>query len=363
MNKYYLMRLLSKLTITLFYLIVFPMAMTAADTNSDSLSAKTLKEECDRYRKEIATVDSASVQSYIAKVNKERAANQVVQQKLRTNKQRNILILFVVFGGLVVIGLLLTGLFLLRRYNRRLVDSQNHLEHARQMVENSVRLKNLFLSNMSHEIRTPLNALAGFSTILADNSLDKATRKQFEEVIGQNSNLLLKLIDDVVGFSLGQNNEMQFSIGNHDAVDICRNVVETVNKVKHTAATMSFSTTLSSLPLVTDEARLQQLLINLLVNASKFTEKGSITLSLSSDGNMACFAVTDTGCGIAPEKREAVFNRFEKANESDNGTGLGLSICRFIIERLGGKIWVDPDYHDGARFCFTHPLERKEKKT
>ena len=140
------MRLLSKLIITLFYLIVFPMAMTAADTNSDSLSAKTLKEECDRYRKEIATVDSASVQSYIAKVNKERAANQVVQQKLRTNKQRNILILFVVFGGLVVIGLLLTGLFLLRRYNRRLVDSQNRLEHARQMVENSVRLKNLFLS-------------------------------------------------------------------------------------------------------------------------------------------------------------------------------------------------------------------------
>ena len=218
MNKYYLMRLLSKLIITLFYLIVFPMAMTAADTNSDSLSAKTLKEECDRYRKEIATVDSASVQSYIAKVNKERAANQVVQQKLRTNKQRNILILFVVFGGLVVIGLLLTGLFLLRRYNRRLVDSQNRLEHARQMVENSVRLKNLFLSNMSHEIRTPLNALAGFSTILADNSLDKATRKQFEEVIGQNSNLLLKLIDDVVGFSLGQNNEMQFSIGNHDVL-------------------------------------------------------------------------------------------------------------------------------------------------
>ena len=353
---------LIKVFITLFISIVVQTAMMAAGNKGDSLSVMALKEECDKCRKEISTVDSASVQSYIAKVNEERAANQVVQQKLRTNKERNYLVLYIVMGGICVIGLLVAGLFLLRKYNRRLVDSQNRLVQARQIVENSVRLKNLFLSNMSHEIRTPLNALAGFSTILADNSLDKETRKQFEGIIGQNSDLLMKLIDDVVGFSLEQNNEMQFKIGNHDAVSICRNVVETVNKVKHTAATMSFSTTLSSLPLSTDEARLQQLLINLLVNAGKFTPQGSITLSLSADDKMAHFAVTDTGCGIPQEKREAVVNRFEKAHESDQGTGLGLSICRFIIERLGGKIWVDPEYHDGARFCFTHPLERKEDR-
>ena len=312
--------------------------------------------ECDRYRKEIATVDSASVQSYIAQVNKQRAANQVAQQTLRNNHQRNILMTSIVAGGLLVTALLAMGLIMLRRYNRRLRESEERLNDARRMVENSVRLKNLFLSNMSHEIRTPLNALAGFSAILADESLDDESRKQFECIIQQNSDLLMKLINDVVDFSNQQNGEMQFRMQRHDAVEICRNVVKTVDKVKQTKATISFTSDLDSLPVTTDEARLQQLLINLLVNATKFTKEGSITLSLTTKDNMAHFAVTDTGCGIAPDKREQVFNRFEKINENAQGTGLGLSICRYIIERLGGKIWVDPDYDKGARFCFTHRL-------
>ncbi|MGM9733232.1 MAG: sensor histidine kinase [Prevotella sp.] len=315
------------------------------------------KTECDRYRKEIATVDSASVQSYIAQVNKQRAANQVAQQKLRNNRQRNILMTSIVAGGLLVTTLLAMGLIMLRRYNRRLKESEQRLSDARRMVENSVRLKNLFLSNMSHEIRTPLNALAGFSAILADNSVDDESRKQFECIIQQNSDLLMKLINDVVDFSNQQNGEMQFRLERHDAVEICRNVVKTVDKVKQTKATISFTSDLDSLPITTDEARLQQLLINLLVNANKFTKEGSITLSLTTgDDGMAHFAVTDTGCGIAPDKREQVFNRFEKINENAQGTGLGLSICRYIIERLGGRIWVDPDYDKGARFCFTHRL-------
>ena len=89
------------------------------------------------------------------------------------------LITYIVMGGLLVIGLLVAGLIMLRKYNRRLMESKEKLNHARQMVENSVRLKNIFLSNMSHEIRTPLNALAGFTAFLADESLDEESRKQF----------------------------------------------------------------------------------------------------------------------------------------------------------------------------------------
>ena len=207
--------------------------------------------ECDRYRKEIATVDSASVQSYIAQVNKQRAANQVAQQTLRNNHQRNILMTSIVAGGLLVTALLAMGLIMLRRYNRRLRESEERLNDARRMVENSVRLKNLFLSNMSHEIRTPLNALAGFSAILADESLDDESRKQFECIIQQNSDLLMKLINDVVDFSNQQNGEMQFRMQRHDAVEICRNVVKTVDKVKQTKATISFTSDLDSLPVTT----------------------------------------------------------------------------------------------------------------
>jgi signal transduction histidine kinase len=113
----------------------------------------------------------------------------------------------------------------------------------------------------------------------------------------------------------------------------------------------------------TDEARLQQVLINLLINATKFTTEGSITLTLEKESEtIALFTVTDTGCGILREKQDQIFNRFEKLNEGAQGTGLGLSICQLIIEQIGGRIWIDPDYTEGARFRFTHPVRPAKEK-
>ena len=325
-------------------------------------SVDEAKTECDAFRKINANRDSISVQSYRTKINKERNANMVAQEQLSINEEKSMIMAYYIIGLVVVLLLLGVGIVVSRKYNRRLKKSREELNEARKVAENSMHLKSLFLSNMSHEIRTPLNALAGFSAILAEDNLDNETRQQFEAIIHQNSDLLLKLINDVVDFSRQQNGEMQFKIEEQNAVEICRNVVETVDKVKRTAAEIRFESDLDTLTLSTDKARLQQMLINLLVNANKFTDKGSIVLTLKREGNEALFSVTDTGCGIAPEKREKIFNRFEKLDENAQGTGLGLSICRLIIERLGGKIWVDPDYNDGARFCFTHPIDRKEAK-
>lgn len=325
-------------------------------------SVDEAKTECDAFRKINANRDSISVQSYRTKINKERNANMVAQEQLSINEEKSMIMAYYIIGLVVVLLLLGVGIVVSRKYNRRLKKSREELNEARKVAENSMHLKSLFLSNMSHEIRTPLNALAGFSAILAEDNLDNETRQQFEAIIHQNSDLLLKLINDVVDFSRQQNGEMQFKIEEQNAVEICRNVVETVDKVKRTAAEIRFESDLDTLTLSTDKARLQQMLINLLVNANKFTDKGSIVLTLKREGNEALFSVTDTGCGIAPEKREKIFNRFEKLDENAQGTGLGLSICRLIIERLGGNIWVDPDYNDGARFCFTHPIDRKEAK-
>ena len=151
-------------------------------------------------------------------------------------------------------------------------------------------------------------------------------------------------------------------MGTHDAIFLCRNVIDTVEKIKQTAAAVLFQTSLEKLELYTDEARLQQLLINLLINATKFTSEGSITLSLEVQGDMAIFSVTDTGCGIAPEKQGKIFNRFEKLDENAQGSGLGLSICQLIVEHFGGKIWIDSEYTNGSRFIFTHPIHTAEKR-
>ena len=155
---------------------------------------------------------------------------------------------------------------------------------------------------------------------------------------------------------------MTFKFKICDAVGLCRNVIDMVEKIKQTHADVRFSTPLDSLELLTDSARLQQVLINLLINATKFTSQGSITLQLEQQTeDTALFSVTDTGTGIPKEKQKKIFNRFEKLNENAQGTGLGLSICQLIIEQLGGSIWIDPDYEEGSRFLFTHPIDKSDQ--
>ena len=240
------------------------------------------------------------------------------------------------------------------------------LQEAKEKAEESNRLKSAFLANMSHEIRTPLNALSGFSSLLTEEGLDDDTRRQCNEVILQNSELLLKLINDVIDLSSLEFGKIQFSIGRYDVVSICRNVADTVSKIKQTQAEICFTTELESMEIETDDSRLQQVLINLLINATKFTPQGSITLELKKQSEQELlFSVTDTGCGIPKDKQANIFQRFEKLNENAQGSGLGLSICQLIIEHIGGQIWIDSEYAEGSRFCFTHPISqtgRKENK-
>lgn len=242
----------------------------------------------------------------------------------------------------------------------RLKHSQMRQEAMKEKAVQAIQRKNMFLSNMSHEVRTPLNAIVGFSAVLTDEdeSFDDESRREFSEIIKVNSFQLLKLINDILDFSDFENDNITFNIRTHDAVKLCNEVVETVIASRKLEVEMRFDTDLSVLMLDTDDARLRQVLINLLVNAAKFTEQGSIVLELKmADANTALFSVTDTGCGIPPEKQHLIFERFEKLNDFVQGSGLGLSICQLIVRYMNGKLWVDSGYTRGARFCFTHPLK------
>lgn len=242
----------------------------------------------------------------------------------------------------------------------RLKRSQMRQEAMKEKAVQAIQRKNMFLSNMSHEVRTPLNAIVGFSVVLTDEdeSFDDESRREFSEIIKVNSFQLLKLINDILDFSDFENDNITFNIRTHDAVKLCNEVVETVMASRKLEVEMRFDTDLSVLMLDTDDARLRQVLINLLVNAAKFTEQGSIVLELKmADADTALFSVTDTGCGIPPEKQHLIFERFEKLNDFVQGSGLGLSICQLIVKYMNGKLWVDSGYTRGARFCFTHPLK------
>lgn len=320
------------------------------------------KEACDTYHTIKNTRDSINAHNYSSQINLLRTIYQVDRLGVNNQEQKNRILFYLIVGGILILTIFIFFVLHIRQENKRLAISRQKLNEAQKNAENSIRTKSLFLSNMSHEIRTPLNALSGFSAILTDSNIDNEMRKQCNDIIQQNSDLLLKLIDDVVDLSSLERGKMQFHSGIYDAVFICRNVIDTVDKIKQTAAAVIFQTSLEKLELYTDEARLQQLLINLLINATKFTTEGSITLSLEERDGIAIFSVTDTGCGIAPEKQNKIFHRFEKLDESAQGSGIGLSICQLIVEHFGGKIWIDPEYKKGSRFVFTHPVHADKKE-
>ena len=321
------------------------------------------EEACQAYESLNTLKDSLDATNYIRQINELHTLYQIDKNELdNLNRQKTILYWSWLTISSIVI-LIILFIISIKRSNKKLQQSQQELEIARKQEENSIRAKSLFLSNMSHEIRTPLNALSGFSSILTEETIDNETRQQCSDIILQNSELLLKLINDVIDLSSLEVGKMTFNYEQCDTVAICRNVIDMVEKIKQTNAEVRFSSTLQSLQLTTDNARLQQLLINLLINATKFTPQGTITLELEKQTeDTALFSVTDTGCGIPKNHQNKIFNRFEKLDENAQGTGLGLSICQLIIEQLGGKIWIDPDYNQGARFLFTHPIYRQSRK-
>ena len=277
------------------------------------------------------------------------------------NERDRIVSMHFYLAGIIVSVLFLIFLLVLGwKKIFRLKHSQMRQEAMKEKAVQAIQRKNMFLSNMSHEVRTPLNAIVGFSAVLTDEdeSFDDESRREFSEIIKVNSFQLLKLINDILDFSDFENDNITFNIRTHDAVKLCNEVVETVMASRKLEVEMRFDTDLSVLMLDTDDARLRQVLINLLVNATKFTEQGSIVLELKmADAGTALFSVTDTGCGIPPEKQHLIFERFEKLNDFVQGSGLGLSICQLIVKYMNGKLWVDSGYTRGARFCFTHPLK------
>ncbi len=320
-------------------------------------------EACRIYQELYPPIDTLASQSYIRQINTIKAKYQVDKAETASNNEYNKIITSILVGTMALVTLFVLLAILLKRQREKVKLSTQKLATSRINAENAMRTKSVFLSNMSHEIRTPLNALSGFSSLLTEEGLDDETRRQCNEVIQQNSELLLKLINDVIDLSSLEFGKLQFCIAQHDAVSICRNVIDTVNKVKQTQAELTFTTELEEMPIETDDSRLQQVLINLLINATKFTPQGSIVLKLEKEtDDTVLFTVTDTGCGIPKDKQANIFQRFEKLNENAQGSGLGLSICQLIIEHIGGQIWIDSEYAEGSRFCFTHPISQKGRK-
>ncbi|MDE6556096.1 MAG: HAMP domain-containing histidine kinase, partial [Duncaniella sp.] len=221
-------------------------------------------------------------------------------------------------------------------------------------------LKSDFIKNLSYEIRIPLQAINEYSRLIADCA-DPGTKeylRNFTDLIEHNSELLTTIINDVIHLSELESDTMNVQRQLVSLRVLCRTVVETLrSRVKNPDLKIRLASNLPDIQINSDQSRVQQILLNLLINAVKFTPKGTITLGykVDEDKNEVNFYVEDTGIGINPENKEKIFERFVKLDSNTQGAGLGLTISRMLARLLGGDLSLDTSYLGGARFVLSLP--------
>ena len=240
-------------------------------------------------------------------------------------------------------------------------EAEQELINARQKAEESDKMKSAFLANMSHEIRTPLNAIVGFSNIIAEEEeveLSTEERKEFLGLINSNSELLLKLINDILDLSRIESGKMYFSFKSCNLTDLMKNIYHTHQVLMPAEVKLQIDIPEKPIVIETDALRLTQVITNFINNASKFTHEGYIRIGYTYDitEETVDIYVKDTGIGIPKEKQQAVFERFNKLDEFAQGTGLGLAICQVIIKRFGGEIRLQSEKGKGSCFTIALPL-------
>ena len=250
-----------------------------------------------------------------------------------------------------------------RNHLEELVDERTEeLYTAKEKAEESERLKASFLANMSHEIRTPLNAIVGFSNLLTMDSNSHEEMEDFSYQISKNTESLLILIDDILDLSIIEAKQSQRIDSVFGVVHFVENFMKywiTHEKNEERDIILINNVKDVNLKFVTDEHKMRQILSNLMSNACKFTEKGSVTLTLDHKDGVFLFSVKDTGIGIAQNNLDVIFDWFRKVEDNKNklyrGTGLGLAISIRLAELLGGKLWVDSELNVGSTFYFSIP--------
>lgn len=294
---------------------------------------------------------------------KQKAEQELLFEK-DLSKQRNILNL-VIFSVLAL--LLVGGLYWRSRQKSKKLEQERTLVKRLKQVD---LLKDQFLANTSHELRTPLNGIIGLTESLKDGVAGKLSHRAVEnlDMIANSGKRLSYLINDILDFSKLKNKDLVLAIRPVDIYVIVNVVLKLSEPLTKDKNLKFINSVPKDIPLVeADENRLQQILHNLLGNAIKFTEKGTITIDAKEKNGMVSIAVSDTGIGIPEAKFEGIFKSFEQADgnieREYGGTGLGLSVTKQLVELHKGSIDVASKVGKGSTFTFTLPKSNKKRET
>ncbi|WP_347838869.1 ATP-binding protein [uncultured Draconibacterium sp.] len=242
------------------------------------------------------------------------------------------------------------------------------MEAERNRAKEADMLKSQFLANMSHEIRTPMNALLGFSNMLGEPGLPKEMIDRYRNIITVSGEQLLRIIDDIIDVSKIESNQMKIELSRvnvikslYEALDIGTNKIQVQNK--QLSIELQIPGKNADFHIVTDEIRFKQILTNLIDNAIKYSDSGTIKIgyNLKRQEKRVEFFVSDEGPGIPEAEQKLIFDRFSQASniEFKKGTGLGLTIVSGLLQLLGGKIWLTSEPEKGSTFFVMLPLEEQ----
>ena len=254
---------------------------------------------------------------------------------------------------------LMTGILFFFLLKKHLLKIRN----AESKAKESDRLKSAFLQNMSHEIRTPMNGIVGFAGLLKDDDLSISQKEKYLSIITQCSDQLLNVVNDVLDLSLIETGNIEAARNSVSINKILDDYYNTYSATLNEGISLKLVKGLSEEDsvIVTDEVKFRQIVNNLLSNAQKFTENGSIEFGYEYKQSQIQFFVKDSGIGIDSKMHDGIFDRFRRAEiettKTIGGAGLGLAICRGNTNLLGGKIWVDSTPGLGSSFYFTIPVK------
>ncbi len=327
------------------------------------------KEAFYAHKEYAALLDSARLKNINDKLEdleiQKRVDELVIEKKaleIDLQKSRNQLYMFLSLFILAISSAVFVAfrLWKINSLYKKLQESNRLVILASEKAQESEKMKNAFIKNMCHEVRTPLNAINGFAELIAteDNTLEE--KQEFSKIIFENCNHITSMMNSVLEIAQLDSNKDDLPLSGVNIHLLCSCEMEQIKRLygKPDIEYKLEGNREKDLAF-TNQSHFSLILSHLLNNANKFTEKGNITLSYEpeEEQNRMVVSITDTGCGISPDKREWIFERFTKADDFVPGSGLGLYLCRQIAHRLKGNIYVDPDYTTGLRIILTIPLK------
>ena len=274
------------------------------------------------------------------------------------NQQRSQVIIAVAAAFILISGFF----WFYRRASRLQISRQKKVNQELLELD---QLKDRILTNTSHELRTPLNGIIGLADVIlmtSEDELSESTKEQIK-LIGNSGKQLSEIVDDILDLAQLRTRKMTFHFSRFDINLLIEEVIQLCQTTQNKSVAIEFFKSDIPLMINQDKKRTRQILFNLIGNATKFTQKGSISINCSLDDQFVLFSVQDSGIGIPENKLERIFEGFEQVDSKDSrqfgGSGLGLAICREIATALGGNIIVESEINIGTTMTVYLPAVKQ----